>query len=173
MRSDTHWLLHFCFEHELLTEGQLTGLVGNLDPDTDASTCANMLSKSGWVKDQAFLDSAVDSARTNAREGFPAPALPGGIGGDVPGVAGLSLPDFSSLEAMSDDDLRRAMEALFENCQSVGVSDLHITAGARPRVRHHRKLIYLSSETLPAELAERMNLVLLNESQKTRFDQGF
>lgn len=172
MRSDTHWLLHFCFENQLLTEAQLTGMVSNLDQSMNAQTCAEMLINSGWVQDKAFLDDAIKAAQTNTREGYELPTLPG-AGSEVSIEGFGEFPSFSDFEAMSDSELRDAMQELFLTCQKVGVSDLHITGGTRPRVRHHRKIIYLTEQVLNDKLARRMNYVLLSDKQKQRFEENF
>jgi twitching motility protein PilT len=169
MRSDTQWLLHFCYENQLLTQAQLTGMLANLDKGMDAQTCAEMLFKSGWVTDQAYLDDATAAAKTNAREGHKLPVLPG-LHNEVPIEGFGSFPEYSELDALDDTGLREAVQELFLKCQRVGVSDLHLTGGARPRVRHHRKIVYLSQQTLPDALARRMNGVLLNDAQRKRFE---
>jgi twitching motility protein PilT len=172
MRPDIHWLLHFCFDNGLLTIDQVTGMVSNLDPSTDVQACAKLLANTGWVQDADFLQGAVDAAIKNTQEGFDLPELPGASTtaagaavGDFPG-----FPDFSTFTDLNDADLRAAMENLFAKCQQVGVSDLHITGGSRPRVRHHRRIVYLSNTPLPETLARRMNLILLNDEQRTAFE---
>lgn len=169
MRSDTQWLLHFCYENEFLTQAQLTGMLTNLDKDMNAQTCAEMLFKSGWVTDKAYLDDATTAAKTNAREGHELPMLPG-QSHDIPIKDFGTFPSFSELNDMDDAALREAVQELFVKCQKVGVSDLHLTGGARPRVRHHRKIVYLTQQTLPDALARRMNGVLLDDAQKSRFE---
>ena len=170
MRSDTHWLLHFCYDNELLSKEQLTGLISNLDASTDAAACAKMLASSGWVKDEEFLNNATDIAKQNAREGFDLPTLPG-AGLMIQGLDEVVLPDYGALMAMDDQALLEQVKSLFAACQQAGVSDLHITGGARPRVRHHRKIVYLSETPMPNELATRMNLLLLNEKQLKQFEE--
>lgn len=170
MRSDTHWLLYFCVDNDLLTEAQLSGMINNLDASTDAKACAALLAKSGWVKDVEFLENAVAVARTNAREGYDLPALPGFT--EVADLANFgTFPNYSELEAMDDAALRAEVEALFEKCQNLGVSDLHLTGGARPRVRHHRRIMYLTQRSMPDSLARRINLVLLNDVQRATFEK--
>ena len=169
MRSDTHWLLHFCSDNSLLSAGQIAGLASHLDPGTDAQKCAELLASSNWVTDQSFLKEAVEAAKTNANEGFELPSLPG-ISSTMEGIADFGeFPDYETLESMDDDALRKAMQEIFFTCQRVGVSDLHLTGGARPRVRHHRKIVYLSQAPLPDALARRMNGVILSDKQRKQF----
>ena len=173
MRPETHWLLHFCHENQLLTDAQVSGMASNLDPDMDAQSCAQLLTNSGWVQDTDFLNSAIEAARTNANEGFELPPLPG-IGAATPsGTSSAEFPDFSSLEQLNDSDLRDAVEQIFIKCQQIGASDLHLTGGARPRIRHHRNIVYLNNEPLTDALARRINLLLLNDQQRKRFEENW
>ncbi|MGZ0655781.1 type IV pilus twitching motility protein PilT [Coraliomargarita sp. W4R53] len=167
MRPEIHWLLHFCSDNELLTTGQITGMAANLDPATDIHSVAKLLSSTGWVTDSEFLQGAVDAALQNVQEGFDLPETPG-ISADIEtSVEGFPL--FSTFKDMSDAELLTAMQSLFVQCQKIRASDLHITGGARPSIRHHRRIVYLSNTPLPDQLARRMNLILLNEAQREQF----
>jgi twitching motility protein PilT len=171
MRPEIHWLLHFCFANELLTSDQVAGMASNLDPSTDVHACAKLLANAGWIKDSDFLQSAVDAAINNTRDGFELPDLPG-VSRSEEGCFG-DFPNFSTFKELNDTELLEAMKKLFILCQKTGASDLHITGGSRPRIRHHRRIIYLSNTPLPEPLARRMNLILLNNEQRTRFKQDW
>jgi twitching motility protein PilT len=168
MRPEIHWLLHFCFDNELLTSDQVSGIASNLSPSTDVHACAKLLANAGWVQDDEFLDSAVEASLTNAQEGFDLPGLPGITLASAVDDVDESV-DFNDFEGLNDVDLRAAMEDLFIRCQQMGASDLHLTGGARPRMRHHGRIIYLSQSRLPDELARRMNLILLTDAQREKF----
>jgi len=169
MRTDTHWLLHFCYDNDLLTDAQLAGIIANFDPDLTAQACAELLSKSGWIKDTSFLEEASDIARKNAREGHALPNLPVlNKSCDLPDFG--EFPDYDELIAMDDAALLHAVEAIFNQCQKIGVSDLHLSAESLPSARHHRKIVYLSHMPLPAELAQRMNYVLLSPKLREQFE---
>jgi twitching motility protein PilT len=81
--------------------------------------------------------------------------------------------DFSSLAAnplftdpaLDDIKVRAAMPRLLADCQTAGVSDLHLSAQARPFVRLHGQIHYLTEKPLPADIAEAANLALLDEEQ--------
>jgi len=171
MRPEIHWLLHFCFDNELLTTGQISGMAANLDPETDVHAVAELLTNTGWVTDAEFLQGAVDAALQNTQEGFELPELPGISAEIETSVEGF--PVFSSFNEMSDPELLAALKALFVHCQKIGASDLHITGGARPRIRHHRRIVYLSNTPLSDELARRMNLILLNDAQRKQFENDW
>ncbi len=82
-------------------------------------------------------------------------------------------PDFSALAAnplfvdpaLDDATVRSAMPRLLADCQAAEVSDLHLSAQARPFVRRHGQIHYLTETPLPADVAEAANLTLLGEQQ--------
>jgi twitching motility protein PilT len=169
MRPEIHWLLHFCLENQLLTEGQVIGMASNLSSTTDVHAIAKLLTNSGWVTDTAFLESAVEVSIKNTQDGFELPELPGVSTEDTQSnVEGF--PDFSTFNDLSDDELRQAIRGLLTQCQKIGASDLHLTAGARPRMRHHRRIVYLSNAPLPDALARRINYLPLTPEQRQRFE---
>ncbi len=168
MRPEIHWLLHFCFDNELLTADQISGMAANLDPSTDVHAIAKLLSDARWIVDEEFLQGAVEAAIQNAQQGFDLPEVPGISAGVETSFEGF--PVFSTFNEMNDTELRTAMEDLFTQCQKIGASDLHITGGARPRIRHHRRIVYLSNTAHPDKMARRMNLILLNEAQRKQFE---
>jgi twitching motility protein PilT len=67
--------------------------------------------------------------------------------------------------ALDDAKVRAAMLRLLADCQTAGVSDLHLSAQARPFVRQHGQIHYLTEIPLPADIAEAANLALLDEQQ--------
>lgn len=67
--------------------------------------------------------------------------------------------------ALDDAKVRAAMPRLLADCQTAGVSDLHLSAQARPFVRQHGQIHYLTEKPLPADIAEAANLALLDEQQ--------
>ncbi len=99
--------------------------------------------------------------RVPSTEGFS-------VGIDPSNVEGRSV-DFAQVAGMSDDDLRTVMVKLLLGCQEMGASDLHISADARPFVRHCRELRYISDYTLSAEDSLKLNCALLSPDQKEYF----
>ena len=169
MRPEIHWLLHFCLDNELLTEGQVIGMAANLAPNSDVHAIAKLLTNTGWVTDTAFLESAVEASINNTRDGFELPELPGVAVVDTRSQI-EGFPDFSTYNELSDDEVRASIRNLIIHCQAMGASDLHITGGARPRIRHHRRIVYLSNAPLSEELAKRINYLPLTPEQRTQFE---
>jgi twitching motility protein PilT len=169
MRPEIHWLLHFCLDNQLLTEGQVIGMAGNLAPDSDVHAIAKLLENSSWITDTAFLESAVEASINNTRDGFELPELPG-VAVETTSSQVEGFPDFAALNELSDDEVRAAIRQLIIHCQAMGASDLHLTGGARPRIRHHRNIVYLSNEPLTDELARRINYLPLTPEQRKQFE---
>lgn len=68
-------------------------------------------------------------------------------------------------ENPSDSEVSASFRKLLTDCQAAGVSDLHLSAGARPFVRRNGELIFLSDTPLSHDRAEIANLCMLNEQQ--------
>ena len=81
------------------------------------------------------------------------------------------FPDFEALGTLSDEDLRQAVVQLLIACQKFGISDVHISAGARPFARKSRQLVYLNDTIIDPSVAERINTTLLSEQQRYDLDQ--
>jgi twitching motility protein PilT len=87
----------------------------------------------------------------------PQPAARGTVGGT----------DIAAMFKLDEPGLAAAMRALLKATAAQGASDLHLSTGARPFVRQHRMLSYISDYTLSADDALRANTALLSEAQKT------
>jgi twitching motility protein PilT len=169
MRPEIHWLLHFCLDNQLLTEGQVIGMASNLSSDTDVHSCAKLLTNSGWISDQSFLESAVEASINNTKDGFELPPLPG-IAAQAASDTMEGFPDFSTFNDLSDDELRTQLRDFLSQCQKIGASDLHLSGGARPRMRHHRRIVYLSNTPLSDTIARRINYLPLTPEQREQFE---
>ena len=66
--------------------------------------------------------------------------------------------------ALDDAKVRAAMSRLLADCQSAGISDLHLSAQARAFVRQHGQIHYITEKPLPADIAEAANLALLDRT---------
>jgi twitching motility protein PilT len=76
---------------------------------------------------------------------------------------------FDRIPALSDNDLARHLRGLLIACGQQAVSDLHLSAGARPFVRHRRELREIYDKPLTPEAAERLNTVLLTAGQRVAY----
>jgi len=82
------------------------------------------------------------------------------------------FPDFAALGTLNDEDLRQSLVQLLLACQNFGISDLHISAGARPFARKSRKVVYIDDTIIDPSVAERINTSLLSEQQRSDLDEN-
>lgn len=156
-------------------------MASSLPETTNVYECAKLLIGSGWVKDAEFLENAINSAVKNVEKGSALPNLVGVDPQTVVKSKGTNShstdpePFFNitALNDLNDEGLLEAMADLFSQCRELGASDLHITSGARLRIRQHRKIVYLSDVLLDKKLARRINLLLLNDEQREQFETNF
>lgn len=169
MRADLNWFFHLCGEQEILTPDQIHTTLKSITSLSSLDDVAGVLTESGWVQDPGDLRDMIKQATRHAKKSDDAPTLPLPEGNDPRSIT----PDFSALDRLNDEELSGVMLGWLAQCSSVGISDVHISSGARPRIRHHRSLVYLSDHPLDAELAERMNLCLLSSVQKEQFREAW
>lgn len=175
MKPEVHWLLHFCLDHKLLSHNQVKGMISNLPETTNIHECGKLLISSGWVKDAEFLESAINAAVENVEQGLELPPLDTATvqpttTKKTSSAESKKLHDFSLFEDLNDEDLLEVTADLFAKCKNLGVSDLHITGGARPRIRQYRKIAYLSETPIDDKLARRINYILLTPEQRKKFE---
>lgn len=156
-----------------MSDSQISGLVASLDPEINLESLVRQLKETGWIEDIEYLDSAAEAALENSQSGFEPPAIPGsGESEKVLRAAIGNFPDFSRIESLENEALLTKTVMLLEECRRIGASDLHLSAGGRPRIRRHKKIIYLSAEPLSDSSARRMSLSLLDESQSRAFEEN-
>jgi len=83
-----------------------------------------------------------------------------------------SLPGFSDLADISDEEVKERMIALLSGLRALGCSDLHISAGAQPFVRRLRNVERIDSYVLTADDARRLNFALLPEDRRTQLQEN-
>ena len=88
--------------------------------------------------------------------------------GPAANSGGLDFP-FAQVAAMNDTDLAEKLRGLLKACAREGISDLHLSAGARPFVRKQRMLTPLGTRVLAAEESLRLNTALLAPHQRKDF----
>ncbi len=97
----------------------------------------------------------------------PAAAVAGPAAG-LPKKTKLEFP-FARVASLSDAELSEALKNLLKACARNGVSDLHLSAGAKPFVRKQRALTALSEHVLGEADALRLNTALLVAHQRETF----
>lgn len=83
-----------------------------------------------------------------------------------------TMPDWSEADRLdSDDAAKDFMRRLLSSAQEIGSSDVHISAGARPFLRHNTAIQYLDKEVLSEVAAYKLNVALITSEQKKEFDE--
>jgi twitching motility protein PilT len=80
------------------------------------------------------------------------------------------IPSLDNVSEMSDQEVADLMMNLLTSLRSLGASDLHISANAKPFIRQNLRVKKFSNNIVPPEDAIRLNTVLLTEEQKTTFE---
>ena len=160
-------------------------MLSNLPETTNVYECSKMLVSSGWVKDSEFLESAINAALENVEKGFAPPSISEAnsqtnverkaekADSPAPDSGTAKSFDLTHFNDLDDESLFEAVTDLFARCKNLGASDLHITGGARLRIRKHRQIKYLSEQPLEDALARRINLMMLDSDQRNQFEKKF
>jgi len=134
---------------------------------------AQRLIDDGHVEDLAALENLAGGAMQKGAEGppdenpFGGAAAPAATAAARPtATAGGAELDFTAVAGLDDADLAKAMSGLLIWCGDNGVSDLHLSAGARPFIRRQRALTSLSEHILTAQESLRLNTILLADHQR-------
>lgn len=164
--DEVRWFLALAVEENLCSRGQIIDFVESLKEPPEVKKFYQLAENSLSIKDSKLFHRLRKEAHKKAKKGEPSPEPPTieTKTVDYPAI------DWKELTSVDDSDLRKKTIDIIKLCQECGASDLHLTAGTRPRIRHHRKIIYLSDEPLPPAIAEKMNLSLLSDQQKELFE---
>lgn len=183
------WLVRLGLEQQLFTSEQAAAARMAAGDDCELLDYAQRLIDDDHVDDLGALEKLAGEAFMKAKSGpppvdpfsgrslvepAPAPkpvvAAAAPMGRAVPEavgpITGASDLDFTQVGRMSDDELAESMRRFLVHCGDQGVSDLHLSAGARPFVRKERQLKPLSEHVLTEEESLRLNTVLLATHQR-------
>src|SRR5688572_3384759 len=179
MNNDNRWLTRLAFEQGLLTREQALQMRAKHGDGVDLMTFAQDLIDSGLITDVEKLEEIAGLALARSKVGPPAPtSSPFSAAQPEEVIAKKAIPndatngaDIAGMFKLDDAGLADAMRALLQSIGAYGASDLHLSTGARPFIRKHRQLSYVSDYMLTAEDAVRVNTVLLSDAQKKIFLQ--
>ena len=171
MNNGIRWLAWLCTEKGLCSPAQCRRALEQVGPAADLLTFAQHLLNTGVVTDLPILEELANIA--HARTGGEAPPsdpfAPKPARPEQPSIIqGLDLV-FDELGAMPDEELADGMRGLLRATARFGASDLHLCTGARPFLRKHREIVYLSEYTLTPDDALRLNVALLSSGQKRTY----
>jgi len=169
MKRDLNWFFHLCLEKGVLSAEQVHGTLQSIHSHTSLEEIGEILTEAGWISDRQTFGKLLTSASGHAKHEEEPPPLPALESTDPRSVA----PDFSAWPDLSDEELKESIVSWIGKCQEAGVSDIHLSANARPRVRHHREIVYLTDASMDPHLAGRSIFSLLSEDQKKRFQRDW
>jgi len=169
MRKDLQWFLHLCSEEEGLSAEHIHATIRGIDSKIDLHDLLGKLQEAGWISDNIHAEEFIKKVNKLSKKKEQPPPLP------TPAQTDLSseCPNFEEWTTLDDASLKKNVLEWIEFCQNEGVSDLHLTACSRPRIRQYRKIVYLTENVLEPALAERLNLALLNEDQLAFFKKNW
>jgi twitching motility protein PilT len=170
MNDDTRWLARLGIDRGLFSRPQCLQVANKLGASADLMSFAQEFIDSGIVTDVEKLESIAAVALAQAEKGSPAddPFTPDPASASAAVDLGAGF-NFETIKSLDDNAVAAAMRALLKSTALHGASDLHLSTGARPFIRKHRVLSYVSDYTLTAEDALRVNVSLLAEGQKKIF----
>lgn len=184
LNSEIQWLVYLGASQGLFEAEPCLNLSKSLPPEVEIVEFAESLLKTRICLDFDGLQALVEEAYQQSLNGPPPEnpfdeipqldeevidALKEAEYSDIdilqmlPELAGIN--DITSLEAAD-----KIMRSLLQACHELGVSDLHISAGARPFVRLNRTICYLNLAALTPTTAALLNTALLSEERRAQFE---
>ncbi len=179
------WLVQLGLEQALFTLEQARSALAAAGEGAELLDCAQQLIDDEYVDDVEALEKVAGLAMVKSESGPPPtnPFTVKSMGHPEPTSVVPSTPivptpssaaaspggadlDFTQVASMSDEKLEQSMRNFLVHCGDQGVSDLHLSAGAKPFVRQQRGLKVLSEHVLTEEESLRLNTILLAPHQR-------
>ena len=195
MQNEIRWLVRLGFDQGLFTREHAAAVRDALPPDVGLMEFAQKLIDEGYVADSQLelLEQIAGLAFTKGKAGAPVDdpfivlaAIPPKAASVTRPPAGMTTPAFMAtpggpaklpgmafdqVGSMNDLSVAASLRTLLRDCARYGASDLHLSAGTRPFIRHNRAIIPLGEHRLTAEESLRLNLALLTPAQRTQFEE--
>ncbi|CAM3056071.1 type IV pilus twitching motility protein PilT [Rariglobus hedericola] len=182
MNNEVPWIASLCVQERVI-DAKLAGqIVDSMPANADAMVFAQAVIDRAGITDIELMTRLATEAQELSASGtqppsfLPKPAVkapaPSAAATAAPApVAVRSLPrmDFSTVKSLPDNALKPFMLELLGAADSVGASDLHLSAGSPPYIRNQRAIEFLSDVTLTAADTLRLNTSLLGDDQKKLF----
>ena len=198
MNKEVPWIAALCVQEHVINATQASRILASMATESDAMVFAQAVIDQMGITDIALMTRLATEAQELAASGAeppsvgpapvikttpppvpkpsPAPAVA------APAIAAPAIPipsparnappvNFAQIKSLTEPELKSFMLSLLESAQSMGASDLHLSAGAAPFVRNMRALDFLSTTPLSAEDAHKLNTCLLSSDQKSLFAQ--
>jgi twitching motility protein PilT len=187
LKQEIQWLVLLGIERKLFSLQACLTVAQSLGEDTEIVPFAEELLKEKACKDFDALQDLVEQAYSKAQEEAPTEdpfrrAIPSSGDSKVstnsegrpqPAVteSTTATSGFSELtQDLNAETAPEIMKQLLSSAQQIGSSDLHLSAGARPFVRHNGALHYLDERALSAQQAQLLNTALLHPEQRATLE---
>ncbi|MCP3967600.1 MAG: PilT/PilU family type 4a pilus ATPase [Lentisphaerae bacterium] len=192
MRLEIQWFIYALVENQLLTLEDCMALYEQLDQEIDITSYAQEILNalaSQMPEDeleeimeqfQAVMEFAVESAEQGTQpemfagyaQGEAAPAEESQATHSRPIVQSFeNVPSLEGISYMSDEEVANLMINLLTSLRELGASDLHLSATGAPFVRRSLIIEKLSNQPLEPDDAKRLNMALLTEEQRAKFQE--
>lgn len=127
--------------------------------------------QSAWAAQiPAYIDYARQQAAASGYGGAAATVSTGGTQ-NIEQADFSSLPSLENTAQMDPDVVRQLVTGLLSRLRAMKCSDLHLSAGSPPFVRHQLKIQRIADYILSAEDAQAVNFALLSEEQVAKFKE--
>lgn len=182
MKTEIQWLVILGLDEELFSLNACLTTAQSLGEEVDIVPFAEELLREKACTNYDALQKLVIEAHERAQEGpppkdpFEYDPAPSSSSVDKPQDKELKLPDsitqWTGLEELAvGEEAAKFMRSLLISVQEFGSSDLHISAGGRPFIRHNGSIQYLSTDVISEKVASTLNLSLLSETQLSHFNE--
>jgi twitching motility protein PilT len=173
MTNEILWLAHLCIGKGVASAAHFEKLRGSLPAGAELIDYAQRLIDDGIVENVEGLEKLAEEAMALA-QGGPPPEDPfaqkvRASHEEIRQAPGIADFRFESMAAQGNEELAQAFRHLLRAVAKDGASDLHLSAGARPFIRKHRSIQYISTHLLTAEESMRLNTLLLSPAQQRLF----
>ncbi len=185
MHHDVLWLVRLGLDQGLFRREHCVAVRTALGPDADLGTFAQQLIDDGHVEDVGTLEKIAGLALAKGQKGPPAedpfesedtrvpfataPTTARQRASDAAGAGPAPEFAFETIGLLDDAALAAGVRGLLRATSRHAASDLHLSTGARPFIRKHRQLVFISDYQLTADDALRLNTALLSAGQKKIF----
>ncbi len=164
MNKTIRYFLEIYLSAGVLSSENVQQITEHTEEGATLESVVEVLLSAHWIQNDDFLHHAMEQVNASVGD-----RLENEHNCELTG----EMPDLNTLAGLSDSALLVATKNLMIHCQRYGGSDLHLTAGARIRMRFCRKILYISQDVLDSETALRMNCLLLSDVQKKEFEENW
>jgi twitching motility protein PilT len=190
LKKEIQWLVLLGIEQKLFSLQPCLTVAQSLGENTEIVPFAEELLKEKACRDFDALQELVERAYSKAQEEEPYrnPFINPRQATETAASSRTAKSSSSAVDAepaeavsgfgeltkgLNTETAPEIMKQLLTSAQQIGSSDLHLSAGARPFVRHNGSIHYLDENALSAEQAQLLNTALLQPSQRESLETQY